>query len=108
MRPPHMRIMFGVRQRAATIDASGVRWGEPLSRPPSGLRLGLIQRCRGGRGDRIRTCDILLPKQALYRAELHPDVECPLYSSNVVPLGTEAAGRTSCPSNKPSSRAPSR
>jgi hypothetical protein len=27
----------------------------------------------GGRGDRIRTCDILLPKQALYRAELHPE-----------------------------------
>ena len=26
-----------------------------------------------GRGDRIRTCDILLPKQARYRAALHPD-----------------------------------
>ena len=26
-----------------------------------------------GRGDWIRTSDILLPKQALYRAELHPD-----------------------------------
>lgn len=25
-----------------------------------------------GRGDRIRTCDLLLPKQALYQAELHP------------------------------------
>ena len=25
-----------------------------------------------GRGDRIRTCDFLLPKQALYQAELHP------------------------------------
>jgi hypothetical protein len=27
----------------------------------------------GGRGERIRTFDILLPKQALYRAELRPD-----------------------------------
>ena len=26
-----------------------------------------------GRGDRIRTCDILLPKQARYRAALLPD-----------------------------------
>ena len=26
-----------------------------------------------GRGDRIRTCDILLPKQARYRAALRPD-----------------------------------
>ena len=26
-----------------------------------------------GRGDRIRTCDLLLPKQALYQAELRPD-----------------------------------
>ncbi len=29
-----------------------------------------------GRGDRIRTCDILLPKQARYQAALHPDVKC--------------------------------
>jgi hypothetical protein len=26
-----------------------------------------------GRGDRIRTCDPLLPKQVLYQAEPHPD-----------------------------------
>ncbi len=26
-----------------------------------------------GRGDRIRTCDLLLPKQALYQAELRPE-----------------------------------
>ena len=30
-----------------------------------------------GRGDRIRTCDFLLPKQALYQAELHPESSCP-------------------------------
>ena len=27
-----------------------------------------------GRGDRIRTCDILLPKQARYQTALLPDV----------------------------------
>ena len=26
-----------------------------------------------GRGERIRTFDILLPKQALYQTELHPE-----------------------------------
>jgi hypothetical protein len=26
-----------------------------------------------GRGDKIRTCDPLLPKQVLYQAELRPD-----------------------------------
>src|SRR5688500_6575908 len=25
-----------------------------------------------GRGDRIRTCDLLVPNQALYQAKLHP------------------------------------
>jgi hypothetical protein len=28
---------------------------------------------KAGRGERIRTSDILLPKQALYQAELHPE-----------------------------------
>ncbi len=28
-----------------------------------------------GRGDMIRTCDILLPKQALYQTELRPEYE---------------------------------
>src|SRR3546814_1184139 len=31
-----------------------------------------------GRGDRIRTCDILLPKQARYRAALLPEPPMPL------------------------------
>ena len=26
-----------------------------------------------GRGDRIRTCDLLVPNQALYQAKLHPE-----------------------------------
>ena len=29
---------------------------------------------KNGRDDRIRTCDILLPKQARYQAAPHPDV----------------------------------
>ena len=28
--------------------------------------------CENGRGDRIRTCDLLVPNQALYQAKLHP------------------------------------
>ncbi len=28
-----------------------------------------------GRDGRIRTCDILIPNQALYQAELHPDTD---------------------------------
>jgi hypothetical protein len=27
---------------------------------------------KNGRGDRIRTCDLLVPNQALYQAKLHP------------------------------------
>ena len=33
-----------------------------------------------GRGDRIRTCDILLPKQARYQAALHPVIKLFLFS----------------------------
>ena len=43
-----------------------------------GEPIGKIERAKpgvlvSGRGDRIRTCDILLPKQARYRAALLPD-----------------------------------
>lgn len=41
----------------------------------------------GGRSDRIRTCDLLLPKQARYRAAQHSDWVQP---KNFVK--TEAAG----------------
>ena len=33
----------------------------------------LSYRRMNGRDDRIRTCDILLPKQARYQTALHPD-----------------------------------
>ena len=39
--------------------------------PLSGLGLCGIQ--ESGRGDRIRTCDLLVPNQALYQAKLHPE-----------------------------------
>ena len=51
------------------------------------MTYGLEGRCsihlsygQRGRGERIRTSDILLPKQALHRTELHPD------SARVYPL----------------------
>ena len=33
----------------------------------------------GNRGDRIRTCDLLVPNQALYQAKLHPVTRLSLY-----------------------------
>ena len=35
-----------------------------------------------GRGDRIRTCDLLVPNQALYQAKLRPDADAPDYAEN--------------------------
>ena len=40
---------------------------------PFGLLLTFEKSRLFGRGDRIRTYDLLLPKQALYQAELRPD-----------------------------------
>ena len=40
-----------------------------LQKRSAGSRAGVIV----GRGERIRTSDILLPKQARYRAALHPE-----------------------------------
>jgi hypothetical protein len=37
--------------------------------------VGRISPQQNGRGDRIRTCDLLVPNQALYQAKLHPDGE---------------------------------
>ena len=48
----------------------------------------------GGRGDRIRTCDILLPKQALYRAELHPESACPAANAGLYDNFTPWVGAT--------------
>ena len=36
-------------------------------------RLATVRR-KNGRSDRIRTCDFLLPKQALYQAELRSEL----------------------------------
>lgn len=34
---------------------------------------GILRHSRIGRDDRIRTCDLLLPKQTPYRTRLHPE-----------------------------------
>ena len=49
------------------IDATGARDSEECGR----LRLGLFELY--SRGDWIRTSDLLLPKQARYRATLRPE-----------------------------------
>jgi len=35
--------------------------------------MGTILKLRNGRGDRIRTCDLVVPNHALYQAKLRPD-----------------------------------
>ena len=42
------------------------------------LSLGVAYKKANSRGDMIRTCDLLVPNQALYQAELRP--ECGSYS----------------------------
>ena len=41
--------------------------------PPNAKKAAFRRPCVG-RSDRIRTCDILLPKQARYRTALHPEI----------------------------------
>ena len=33
-----------------------------------------VKKTRTGRGDRIRTCDLVVPNHALYQAKLRPDL----------------------------------
>ena len=62
---------------AAAIDQA---LGGRAERTPSAKataeprRIGLPAELRDGRGDRIRTCDPLLPKQMRYQAALLPDI----------------------------------
>ena len=47
------------------------------------------------RGDRIRTCDLLRPRQALYQTELLPDEdESKVQDSNLRPLASRASALT--------------
>src|ERR1043165_4157709 len=50
---------------------------------------------RNGRGDRIRTCDLLVPNQALYQAKLHPGHE-----RGTVGQGTEVSTTVSLTGRK--------
>ena len=63
-RPVKLRLACPARLERATYGLEG--------RCSIQLSYGQI-RWLGGRGERIRTSDILLPKQALHRAELHPE-----------------------------------
>ena len=40
-----------------------------------GIRQNAKQKEKNGRGNRTRTCDLMLPKHALYQTELYPDSE---------------------------------
>ncbi len=55
------------------IGASGgIRTPDPRLRRPLLYPTELLTQINNGRDDRIRTCDILLPKQARYQTALHP------------------------------------
>jgi hypothetical protein len=69
-------VTLGLEGRCSIQLSYGQRRpvGEALDDTATGSVLeGSAVRFQAGRGDTIRTCDILLPKQALYRAELRPD-----------------------------------
>jgi len=59
-------------ERMKGIEPSYEAW-EATALPLSYIRLKGFLRMTG-RGERIRTSDILLPKQARYRAALRPDI----------------------------------
>ena len=42
----------------------------------------------GNRNDRIRTCDISLPKRVLYQTELHSEVVVPVAANPELPRGS--------------------
>ena len=48
---------------------------------------------KSGRSDRIRTCDVLLPKQVLYQAELRSDAE--IHGQTVPQAVTDMQGKKS-------------
>jgi hypothetical protein len=54
----------------------------------------LCERRGRGRGERIRTSDILLPKQALYQAEPRPGPATPRVLADRAP--PDNAGRQAC------------
>ena len=87
--PAHSRGIYGNRTLYTTELAYGAGMAQLLAAefPRTGIE--------NGRRDRIRTCDILLPKQALYQAELHSDVGHPYGVSGPLrnPLGQQLALR---------------
>jgi hypothetical protein len=68
------------RQNYPHLDPTGAQKPErqksskALIQPEKAVPVGLEENSNSNRDDRIRTCDILLPKQARYQAALHPVV----------------------------------
>lgn len=72
-------IRHAIERRCTAYTEAALRYPHGLaqseSRPRSARRQPQEMHEKGGdgRGDRIRTCDILLPKQARYRTAPLPD-----------------------------------
>ena len=88
-------------QSTASIYATGasgkIRTRDPRLRRPLLYPTELLTQWNG-RDDRIRTCDILLPKQARYQTALHPD-DCVSANHNehYTHLRFVCQGRTNAP-----------
>ena len=61
------------RQRLCLLSARCAEQVLSTVTPPNAKKAAIRRPCVG-RSDRIRTCDILLPKQARYRTALHPEI----------------------------------
>src|SRR5271166_4084429 len=85
-RPDCIAVLAGLYMRARAIDRS--------------FRQNYALRCcrpGGGRGERIRTSDILLPKQALYQAEPRPATRIAAGSSRFEGVAQPRRGSVVCP-----------
>jgi hypothetical protein len=72
---PTLRSLLSALNRSLPFPHSG-RGSVPVSMPviDGGISRLLAAGRQDGRGDRIRTCDLLVPNQALYQAKLHPEM----------------------------------
>src|SRR5436189_1168313 len=61
-----------------------------LPHDAEGLQCTTRQVLTTNRGDKIRTCDLLVPNQALYQAEPHPAAERPIYQNRENPTIQDA------------------
>ncbi len=64
--------------RLPRADAGSVPARDGMAGVTRGTQRRALKRV-DGRGDRIRTCDLLVPNQALYQAKLHPGLTAPVF-----------------------------